>query len=157
MLWSSTSRLFIELTIHDSLYPIYEKQDNICSSLSFRVYMLHVTQSTTRAFEYIYGVKLSLYSKLRQNYRVNDFVMKKSINININYQININENSQMCRMVSGICNMFTHIFNNMYMRIQSGRHSWIVMCRLSDNDCLIIYTVHVGLRILSIISSKIST
>ena len=48
-------------------------------------------------------------------------------------------------MPHGTCKMQLHL--PVYMRIQRGRHTWIVMCRFNDNDCLIIYTVHVGLCI----------
>ena len=29
--------------------------------------------------------------------------------------------------------MLRHVFNYMFMRIKSGRHTWIVRCRFSDN------------------------
>lgn len=36
MLWSSTPRLLREVTVHDILHPMYEKEDNFCSCLYFR-------------------------------------------------------------------------------------------------------------------------
>ena len=38
ILFQSTSRNVRELKIHDNIYPNYEKYDNICSCLYFRVY-----------------------------------------------------------------------------------------------------------------------
>ena len=56
MLWSSTSRHLREHTIHDNSYPIYEKKKHLQLCLPQGINKLRVTQSTTSAFEYIYGV-----------------------------------------------------------------------------------------------------
>ena len=140
MLWSSTSRLSTELTIYDNLYTIFEKQDKCLYQVTSNSVRGQLAHSNIFMVCNLVCINKMNYSELRQlalQPRVSYFVMKISINVNL--QININENIQMCRMVRGTCNnAYARIQLHVYMRIQIGRHTWIVRCRFSDNDCLLI-------------------
>ena len=92
--------------------PSMKKRKTFAAIFTSGYTKLSVTQSTTHSFEYILCCVIQfvhVYYELRQHYRVNDFVMKKKINENL--QINLNENTLMCRMLSETC---LHV----YMQIQ---------------------------------------